>query len=468
MPKVIPQIELDAILYLVAQFPDGAAVVDLASAADPPIARRTLQRRLEVLVDAGKLRKTGKGRATRYHSRQVVITGHMKAVATTTAGLTHRIGLSEEAELTRDSVSRPIAERHPVGYHRAFLDDYQPNVTSYLELDLREQLLSLGQAEAIQQPAGTYVRNIYERNLIDLNWNTSRLEGNTYSLLETQLLLEEGAAAAGKTVEETQMLLNHKEAIKMLVEQAEEVGVNRFTICNLHTLLSDNLMVDPAASGRIRNKAVSIGGSVYHPLEVPQLVEEQLTRLLDKANAIEDPFEQSFFLMVQLPYLQPFEDVNKRVSRLAANLPMIKQNICPLSFVDVPQEDYLRALIGVYELNRVDYLRDVYVWAYRRSCARYSAVRQSLGEPDPLRLRFRKDMARVISEVVLKGLDKQQATQHIRAYASAELAEEDRSRFVELVETDLLHLHLGNLARYRLRPSEFERWQETWNVGVAT
>jgi hypothetical protein len=125
-------------------------------------------------------------------------------------------------------------------------------------------------------------------------------------------------------------------------------------------------------------------------------------------------------------------------------------------------------LIGVYELNRVDYLRDVYVWAYRRSCARYSAVRQSLGEPDPLRLRFRKDMARVISEVVLKGLDKQQATQHIRAYASAELAEEDRSRFVELVETDLLHLHLGNLARYRLRPSEFERWQETWNVGVAT
>ena len=93
--------------------------------------------------------------------------------------------------------------------------------------------------------------------------------------------------------------------------------------------------------------------------------------------------EQAFFAMVHLPYLQPFEDVNKRVSRLAANLPLIRQNLCPLSFVDVPERAYIDAILGVYELNRIELLRDVFIWAYERSCARYGAVRRSLAGPLP-------------------------------------------------------------------------------------
>lgn len=89
--------------------------------------------------------------------------------------------------------------------------------------------------------------------------------------------------------------------------------------------------------------------------------------------------------MLHFSYLQPFEDVNKRVSRLAANLPFIRENLSPLSFVDVPERAYIEGLLGVYELNRIELLRDVFVWAYERSCARYSAVRQSLGEPDLIR-----------------------------------------------------------------------------------
>lgn len=111
--------------------------------------------------------------------------------------------------------------------------------------------------------------------------------------------------------------------------------------------------------------------------------------MLDTTAAIENPFEQAFFSMVHLPYLQPFEDVNKRVSRLAANIPLIQRNLCPLSFVDVPQPIYISAMLGIYELNRVELLRDVFVWAYQRSCARYSAVRQSLGEPEPFRSQYR-------------------------------------------------------------------------------
>ncbi len=90
-------------------------------------------------------------------------------------------------------------------------------------------------------------------------------------------------------------------------------------------------------------------------MEVPQLIDECFQQFLDTAGAIEDPFEQAFFAMVQLPYLQLFEDVNKRVSRLAANLPLVRNNLCPLSFVDVPECAYIDGLLGVYELNRIEY-----------------------------------------------------------------------------------------------------------------
>ena len=122
---------------------------------------------------------------------------------------------------------------------------------------------------------------------------------------------------------------------------------------------------------------MGIGGTPYHPLEIPQLIDEFFRKILETATAIEDPFEQAFFAMVQLPYLQPFEDVNKRVSRLAANLPLIRDNLCPLSFIDVPERDYVDGILGVYEPNRTELLRDVFCWAYERSCARYSAVRLS-------------------------------------------------------------------------------------------
>ena len=165
---------------------------------------------------------------------------------------------------------------------------------------------------------------------------------------------------------------------------------------------------------------------------------------------------------MQLPYLQPFLDVNKRVSRLAANLPLICGNLCPLSFVDVPTRAYVDGLLGVYELNRTELLRDVYCWAYERSSARYSVIRQSLGEPDPFRLRHRSLIAETIRSVVAGRMDRTAAGVHIRRRAAEALPSEERSRFIELVETDLMNLHEGNLARARLSPSEFEAWKAGW------
>ena len=166
--------------------------------------------------------------------------------------------------------------------------------------------------------------------------------------------------------------------------------------------------------------------------------------------------------MLHLPYLQPFEDVNKRVSRLAANIPLVRLNLCPLSFVDVPQSTYISAMLGVYELNRIELLRDVFVWAYKRSCARYSAVRQSLGDPDPFRLQYRQHIIQTVADVVRGKMDKLQAVNHIRRLAGKKIEASDRQRFIEVTETQLLSLHEGNIARYRLRPGEFHAWHEVW------
>jgi len=155
--------------------------------------------------------------------------------------------------------------------------------------------------------------------------------------------------------------------------------------------------------------------------------------------------------------------VNKRVSRLAANIPLIRMNLCPLSFVDVPDRHYTGGMLGVYELNDVAYLRDVFVWAYLRSCNRYSAVRQTLGEPDPFLLRHRMAIKDLVSNVVTRGMSKTEAIAWIREQVADVTPMDNRKRLIEVVETELMCLHQGSIARYKLRPSEFDAWKATWS-----
>ncbi|MEK6592446.1 MAG: Fic family protein [Pseudomonadota bacterium] len=462
MPKRIPDADLNEVLQAVARSPEGASIEDIGAALKGRLPRRTLQRRLALLVEKGRLTVEGRARGSRYRLSGTTGTAHivLPAITLEARGESY-VPISPEAGTIKRAVRESVQNRHPVGYNRVFLDAYRPNETFYLPAEARRHLSELGRSPISGQHAGTYARHIFDRLLIDLSWNSSRLEGNTYSLLETDRLLQLGEAAEGKDAREAQMILNHKAAIELLVEQAAEVGFNRYTILNLHALLSDNLL-DPQACGRLRTIPVGIDGTVYHPLEMPQLIEECFQQILDTAAAIADPFEQAFFAMVHLPYLQPFEDVNKRVSRLVANIPLVRENLCPLSFVDVPERAYVDGLLGVYELNRVELLRDVFVWAYQRSCARYSAARRSLGEPDPFRLRYRTAVAETIAEIVRAGMDKKVASAFIKRRAAEGVPQEDRARFVEVAETEIMNLHEGNIARYRLRPSEYRPWLEKW------
>jgi hypothetical protein len=462
MPRVIGQQELDQVVTLLETHKDGLGIAALEQAAKEvglELNRRTLQRRLNQLIAAERVLREGEGRASRYRlAARVGLSSTDISTAQTVAFGEIHLPLSLLGREIKRLVCRPLSEREPVGYNRAFLEDYEPNSSAYLPDALLSRLHTLGRSPVRDQAAGTYARDILNRLMIDLSWASSRLEGNTYSRLDTQNLIEFGQAAEGKGQRETQMILNHKSAIEMLVDYAEEIGFDTFTLFNLHALLSENLLADASASGRLRTSIVEIGGSVFHPLAVPQQIEGYFRLILDKANAIVDPFEQAFFVMVQIPYLQPFLDVNKRVSRLGANIPLIKHNLSPLSFVDVPEQAYVEGILGVYELNRIELLRDVFVWAYERSCRRYVAIKESLPEPDPLRLRNREALIQVVSEVVRGG--KPIEMQAVRDLAVSLVLPADLDQFVAMVFNDLHHLHEGNIVRYRLRLAEYRRWKK--------
>jgi hypothetical protein len=466
---VVKQISYETIamiLQVVARVPHGASLGDILQMLVPPLPKRTLQRYLAFLTMENRLTALGKARSRRYclPSPIETITADILAleVPPTSQQPENLIPLSPKALSIQKIVRQPIQARRPVGYNRKFLDKYRPNETYYLSESTRTHLFEIGKSPDGERPAGTYARQILNRLLIDLCWNSSRLEGNTYSLLETERLLELGKAPEGKDSMEAQMILNHKAAIEFIVESAEQMRFNSFTIFNLHALLSDNLLRDQRACGCLRSIPVAIAKSVYQPLAVPQLIREYFQQILDTADAITDPFEQSFFVMVQLPYLQPFLDVNKRVSRLAANIPLIRGNLCPLSFVDVPDQLYISGLLGVYELNQIELLRDVFIWAYERSSSLCSATRQELGEPDPFRLRDRNLIIATIGEIVRGCMSKQTAVAAIKQKASEAVALEDQTRFIEVIETELMSLHKGNIARFRLRPSEYDVWLKTW------
>ena len=454
---------IDVILELMKRFEQGATVEEILQAIVPPLSKRTLQRYLGQLLREGRLSVMGKARSRRYHLPTPKSERAIPAVSAADKQIEKLIPLSSTALAIEAYVRQPIQSRKPVGYNREFLDKYRPNETFYLSESTRKHLFRIGKSPDGERPAGTYARQILNRLLIDLAWNSSRLEGNTYSLLETERLLELGEAPEGKDSMEAQMILNHKAAIEFMVESAEYLSFNSFTICNLHALLSDNLLRDQRACGCLRTMPVGIAKSVYRPLIIPQLINEYFEQLLDTANAIKDPFEQAFFIMVQLPYLQPFLDVNKRVSRLAANIPLIRENLCPLSFVDVPEEIYTSGLLGVYELNRIDLLREVFIWAYERSGSLYSATRQALGEPDLFRLKYRNLIIAMMGEIIRRCMDKQAAVAAIKQQAYRSIAEEDRAKFIETIETELMSLHKGNIARFKLRPSEYDAWLKTWH-----
>ncbi|OYW33846.1 MAG: cell filamentation protein Fic, partial [Methyloversatilis sp. 12-65-5] len=261
------------LVTLIARHAQGIGVDGLLRALGEGVARRTLQRRLAELVAQGRVLTRGEARALKYFPAPAgaVLAAMEPLPAVAPAPY---VTLSAESAELRDLVRRPLHLRRPVGYDIGFVERYRANDTFYLPEPLRAQMHVLGRSPVGEAAAGTFAGDILNRLLIDLSWASSQLEGNTYSRLDTERLIELGEIAEGKDALETQMILNHKVAIEYLVHGAARVGVDRETLLSLHALLSDGLLRDPQAGGRVRSRAVEISGCVYRPLALPQQLDE--------------------------------------------------------------------------------------------------------------------------------------------------------------------------------------------------
>ncbi len=444
------------------------------------ISSRTLLRRIELLVKQGRIEAEGETNRRIYRLNPNGLVGRAAMAAATPPETEVREGkispeegyipLSRQAAEVFAMIRLPLVEREPTTYHRRFLESYIPGRTWYLPQTVRERLREMGRNPDGDRPAGTYAREILGRLLIDLAWASSRLEGNTYSRLDTQNLLEFGQRAEGKDAAEAQMILNHKSAIEILVAESGDLTFDRRSLLTLHAMLSENLLGDAGDEGRLRTRMVNITGTTYTPIAIPQVIEECFDSILEKTKAIADPFEQAFFVMVHIPYLQPFTDVNKRTSRLAANIPLIAGNLCPLSFVDVPERAYVDATLAVYEFRRIELLRDLFEWAYERSCKQFRVTRAAMGQPDPVRLWYRNELAEVVREMVLEREAPRIESLKVRgAEHGVPLAglEDFAQRALDL----LMNLHEGSVGRYRIRPDEFHAWRSRYapdDVGSVT
>lgn len=299
----------------------------------------TLTRELKVLIESGQVLRDGKGRAIRYS-------------LSPTANLLRSIDVDKYFERSPDE--RPCFER----YNLDILDQLgQISVFDDKELKLLSAYHKEFQAQK-KALSPTLVKKEFERFTIELSWKSSVIEGNTYSLLETETLLKEGIAAKGKKAEDARMLLNHKTALGFVQEHAADFfPLNLRYIEKTHSLLVKGLGV----SDRLRKTLVSITGTRYRPLDNEFQVREALEGACRHINRQKDCFSRSLLAILLISYIQPFEDGNKRTSRIIGNALLLNKNSFPLSFRSVDATDYKKAILLFYERNNITAFKEIFI-----------------------------------------------------------------------------------------------------------
>lgn len=300
----------------------------------------TMKRLIATAVQDGDILVEGKARATRY---RLSAQAHLL------------MPLNLDTYFAQDVDERQVQTSFNFDLIRTQL----PAVTLFTdeEMDLLQEL----QVE-FRRHVGEMTDNEYRKEMerlgIDLSWKSSQIEGNTYSLLETERLLRESKTADGKTKEEAVMLLNHKDALRFILDNPDYLKVLTVShIEDIHQLLTKELSVDKG----IRHRRVGITGTNYHPLDNEFQIREAMRDTCDLINGKENIFEKALLTLVLLSYIQPFSDGNKRTARITSNAILIANGYCPLSFRSVDSIDYKKAMLIFYEQNNIFAFKQIFI-----------------------------------------------------------------------------------------------------------
>jgi len=220
----------------------------------------------------------------------------------------------------------------------------------------------------ISQLSEAAYKKEFERLAIDLSWKSSQIEGNTYSLLETERLLKERETAAGKTKEEAVMLLNHKDALDFILQNPDYLHpLSVSKIEDIHYMLTKELSIER----NIRKRRIGISGTNYRPLDNEFQLSEAFKSACQVINAKENVFEKALLALVLISYIQPFMDGNKRTARIVANAVLMSKNHCPLSFRTVDSIDYKKAMLLFYEQNNISSFKEIFLQQFEFSVNTY-------------------------------------------------------------------------------------------------
>lgn len=267
-------------------------------------------------------------------------------------------------------LAKPFFERVPAKYNPNFLRWYVPNVSSFLGEEREKIRIATKDFTLFSTLDSMSNRRAIEIFLVDLSYASSHLEGNTYDYVDTEILIQYGKSNDMKTRDETTMILNHKRAIEHVISSRNDFTFSKKDFFDIHTLLARWLIHDTYL-GIFRTTQVRIGGSRYEPIDDPLMIDIEFQLFIDKLRAIHDPFEQSVFILVFIPYFQAFIDLNKRTSRLSANIPLIVHGYAPVSLITVEPKIYTNAILAIYELNDPSLMARVFADNYVLNMRRY-------------------------------------------------------------------------------------------------
>ncbi len=330
----------DHILFIVTQHSGGLSSGEIHEKLPVQASYSTIKRSLNRLVEKKLVEKTGKGRATKYQLSH-------------SYGILHSIDM--EIYFEKDVDERQIKDTF--NFELINKDLYEVELFTDAELERLNELQAVYTKNISQLSEKEYEKEI-ERLAIDLSWKSSQIEGNTYTLLETERLLKEKRTANGKLKDEAVMLLNHKDAIDFIVEHPDYLQkMSVKDIEDIHSILTKELGIN----SNLRNRRVGITGTNYKPLDNEFQIKEAFNAMCQLINKKSNVFEKSLLALVLISYIQGFMDGNKRTARIVSNAILIAESHCPLSFRTVDSIDYKKAMLVFYEQNNITPFKRIFV-----------------------------------------------------------------------------------------------------------
>ena len=300
----------------------------------------TLKRILTGLITDNYLLSTGQGKGTKY-----LLSPAWELICP----------VDIESYYEKEIAERQIIENFNLEVITNVLMKFNSFTVSELE---KLELLQKEYKKNIAELSESEYNKELERLAIDLSWKSSQIEGNTYTLLETERLLKEKETASGKTKEEAVMLLNHKDALDFIIEHKDYLSpLTVSKIEDIHSILTKELAVER----NLRKRRVGISGTNYKPLDNEFLILEALENTCDVINKKENVFEKALLALVLISYIQPFMDGNKRTARIVSNAILMNNDYCPLSFRTVDSIDYKKAMLIFYEQNNISSFKQIFI-----------------------------------------------------------------------------------------------------------